>query len=127
MPKKMTTLESAKLELTLHRFNFEEVHNNMVRMDWPWASATTSGELTYAIPDIDKLKAEAERLLECAFETGYCATGGFVARWDSNDFYLEFVITSSDSYIEGEDTKNTLENIKDKKAEISNTISALDI
>lgn len=129
MPKTMTVLDRAKLELTMHRFDFIRVHEVMNKVKWQWASL--HGGLT--VPSIDQLKDVAERLLEEAYQGNTeVSTGGFWANYDGHNFFLKFIVIDSDSYIDGDEEE--LENVSHKnvpntsrKKPIRDAISSLEV
>jgi len=111
----MRTINKAKLELTLSRFDFERVRRFMRKVDWAWGASKQ-------IPEVYEIEILAERLLERVYESatseecdfvGQSACGGLVARYYNKDntFELEFVLETSDSYIEGEES--SIEEVED--------------
>ena len=82
MPKTMTELDIAKVEITMGRFDFEEMHEIMKKMRWSWATSSSPGGL----PTVEELKGAAENLLKETFgeanPIAVISTGGFRASYD---------------------------------------------
>jgi len=110
MPEKMDILDKAKLEIVIARFDFKFVHELMTKMNWAWA--TRGGGME--IPDIELIRDTAYTLLEEAYKSGDCSTGGLLAEWRDEQFNLKFVAEESESYIDEEETKET---VKEKEVE----------
>ena len=90
------------IESVLARFDFEPVHDYMLRVNWKYA-ADSMGEPS-SVPNIDRLKDMAREVLQSAVYGKQCAEGhasvrcgGFEARidrWDGSDTFtmaLSFV------------------------------------
>lgn len=126
MPKKLTALDEVKLQKTLDSFDFAEMHKVMAFLDWVWV---IHGRRNTAVPSVEDLRSEARRLLIEAFKEEDClSTGGFHAEYDGENFFLFFVVTESDSFLD-DDYEEKVEEIelKSKKVAIKNSISSLEV
>jgi len=123
MPKEMTILDKAKLELVMRRFNFARVRGTMKLTGWTWGDVDGDG-----VPDINQLQVAAERLLSLVFqEGGTISSGGFVAEYDGNNFFLQFVVEDSNSFIDGEENDPPPPAKPVNNLPPSNAISSLDL
>ncbi len=78
----------AKRKQILKDFDFERVHEIMVKVNWGWVSI--------GIPSISELKQEAKRLLNDLKKEKlkYVSTGGFTATRIGKDYQLFWGIDS---------------------------------
>jgi hypothetical protein len=98
----MNLIQEQAINDIMDNFDFSQVHNIMVYMDWKWALV--------GIPEVDELRGEARRLLETAANSTendyFVATGGFVVNKHSQNYFsLQFVLVEWDNFhsIEGQD------------------------
>jgi len=114
--KKMTKSIRTKIELVIRRFDFSKVKGAMLALEWTW------GGDNGRYPDKDEMMSIAEELLESSYSSGYSATGGFEARYSGREFYLNFVVEGTDSYVE-EEAEEKPE--KPEKVLVNKTVNAI--
>lgn len=76
----------------LEYFDFERVHETMIKLNWTWVSSDL--KLEY-IPEIEELKEHAKERLENAIKYKWSESGGFVATNTSGVLNLYFVVEST--------------------------------
>jgi len=83
------------IELCVSRFNFKKVNNVMRFLKWHWGGDTRP-------PNEEEMKEVVYRLLEEAYQShsGYCATGGFSAKYEDGIFFLYFALCESDTFFD---------------------------
>jgi hypothetical protein len=89
----MNSKDLQKKHFILKTFDFKKVETTMTSLNWKWATCNR-------VPNIEQLKSCASSLMDCAYKEstertngqGYCSTGGFVAEYRGNNFWLSFVI-----------------------------------
>lgn len=87
----------------LEEFDFENVHESMVSLDWKWVTSDLKHKY---IPDIQELKNTAQHCLEHAVKYQFSETGGFLAVHSGGVLNLYFVL---------EETMNDFSNLKNVK------------
>jgi len=102
--KEITKSVRMKIELTVMRFDFEKVRSAMRTLGWTWGG----GEGHY--PEKEDMVTTAIELLEAAYNSQYAATGGFEARYIDKEFYLNFVVEGTDSWVD--DGKDEVEEVE---------------
>ncbi len=95
-----TKQQEQMIEQIIDEFDFDRMHTVMVALDWQWQTTAGNG---LAIPSKERLIAAAQCHLRNCIRTGYCASGGLVARYHPGDdkgaewFELEFVVCGADN------------------------------
>jgi hypothetical protein len=89
------TSSNKKIQTILDNFNFENVHDAMVRINWTWGMGDEEH-----LPSIAELKKVACKLLEYTYQSKVgISTGGFEAEYSGqgNDglLTLKFVLEES--------------------------------
>lgn len=85
----------------IDEFDFDRVHEVMKLLDWQWLTVRDDG---MELPSKERLIAAARHRLRSSVKSGYCASGGLVARYhpatkkEKEWFSLEFVLCSADNY-----------------------------
>jgi len=87
----------------IEEFEFEKVHIAMTALDWKWIAP--NGVITnqsMAVPTIARLKQTATQVLTSSIESGFAASGGFVAKYfnpgEPESFTLSFVLAEYDTW-----------------------------
>jgi len=93
------------IDYVLDGFNFEKLHEAMVRMNWKWAKASGC-----RVPSVEELIKCAEHCLitvaEASNKEYFCGTGGFFAHKTDKDYFeLKFVVEEYDNFDMVEDGK----------------------
>jgi hypothetical protein len=89
------------IDHVIEEFDFDMVHKAMRLLDWHWMTTRGNG---FEVPSKEQLIASARQRLRSSVKSGYCASGGLVARYhpatkkDGEWFSLEFVLCSADNY-----------------------------
>lgn len=81
---------SAAIEKILREFDWDRVRQVMLALDWKW-SAYSLLAFEPATPTVEQLKKAARDKLTYVAQpesTGYCASGGLVARREPDTGYL---------------------------------------
>lgn len=93
--KKRRPSKKDAIAKVMEEFDFERVHNIMLRLNWNWFPVRD------AVPSIPELKRTARQLLVdvCEEDVEFCGTGGFEAYWHKEDedmwcLSLRFVVES---------------------------------
>lgn len=81
-----------QIQNILEYFDFERVHETMVKLNWTWVSSDL--KLEY-IPEIEELKEHAKERLENAIKYKWSESGGFIATNTSGVLNLYFVVEST--------------------------------
>lgn len=76
----------------LENFDFENVHETMIKLNWTWVTSDLKHEY---IPEIKELKEHAKKRLEKAIKYKWSESGGFIATNTSGVLNLYFVIEST--------------------------------
>lgn len=87
----------------IQEFEFEKVHIAMTALDWKWIMPNdTITNQSMAVPTIARLKQSATQVLISSIESGFAASGGFVARYSNpgepESFTLSFVVAEHDTW-----------------------------
>lgn len=123
MPKEMTELDKAKLQKVLNTFNFEKMRKVMEHLEWVWVEGIGR---PFGVPNIDDLRKTAKQLLEESFEERESiSSGGFSAEYDGDNFFLSFVVTDSDSFMEEEEVEEI--ELISKQSKVNDAISSLEV
>lgn len=76
----------------LEYFDFERVHETMIKLNWTWVNSDLKHEY---IPEIEELKEHAKERLEKAIKYKWSESGGFIATNRSGVLNLYFVVEST--------------------------------
>lgn len=82
-------------------FDFQTVHDTMLRLDWKW----NTGETRFLVPSIYYLMKQAEKFLRKVAQyigekDNYTiSSGGFVASLEGEQLSLRFILTESSSFV----------------------------
>ena len=76
----------------LESFDFENVHETMIKLNWTWVTSDLKREY---IPEIEELKNHSKECLEKAIKYKWSESGGFIATNTSGVLNLYFVVEST--------------------------------
>ena len=76
----------------LENFDFENVHETMIKLNWTWVTSDLKHEY---IPEIEELKNHSKECLEKAIKYKWSESGGFIATNTSGVLNLYFVVEST--------------------------------
>lgn len=97
--KQITEDQQSQIDYIIDNFNFEKVALVMQTLDWGWSQE--SGQPGLGVPSISRLKKTARHLLRGSIDASVTGSGGFMARYSTEDgeelFSLSFVIEEHDS------------------------------